>query len=248
MTGWRPWLPAECLTGGRSVSPLMEIVDAWLAHWFVDRPFSLAEKWTLAGPSTAGDSDWGAIPSPAGGLLMQERAGGADIIAATLLPVGKREKPAFRKEAELFDRLGRAILDDLSRRIAEFARGFAHGDRSSDKADIHQISLSDEAGRPILRFRADAAFLIFLVRREITVKQSPPPLAKRGAALEELEIEVAALAGRARISYAELRHLAAGDVLLLDANQADPLDLIVDGRVAIPAHITVFPKPVHSPI
>jgi flagellar motor switch protein FliN/FliY len=65
----------------------------------------------------------------------------------------------------------------------------------------------------------------------VEAEAAPAPGAARGAAVLRLPIELVVSVGSAKLTVAELMEMKRDQVVSLDAKIADPVDLMVGGRV-----------------
>jgi hypothetical protein len=238
MSHWRRWLPPQSLIRGRTVTPFAETIDSWLGHWFVDAPLEIAAEWSPGARPGKDKSDWAALHSIAPGLDLQERGGATGVLADALIPAIANGVSRSALDGRLRETIGRALLDDLLARL-----GARFGETAADgiHAQSYHLSLCDTMGRPVLRLAAGESLLTVLARQGLAPARADSPLVDPDEAIAGTEIEASARVGRARLSFAELRDLASGDVLILDSSHTAPLDLLVDGAIAAPAMVLTAP-------
>jgi hypothetical protein len=238
MSHWRRWLPPQSLTRGRTVAPFAETTDSWLGHWFVDAPFEIAAEWTPGDGQGKDKSDWAALHSIAPGLGLQERGGACGALADALIPAISKGVSGAPMDDRLRETVGRALLDDL---MARLGRRFGETAAAEAHARTYHLPLCDTMGRPVLRLAAGEGLLTALARQGLAPARAHLPPVDPDEAIAGTEIETSARVGRARLSFAELRDLASGDVLILDSSHTAPLDLLVDGAIAAPAMVLTAP-------
>ncbi|HZG34075.1 MAG TPA: FliM/FliN family flagellar motor C-terminal domain-containing protein [Sphingopyxis sp.] len=224
----RPWLPPGALASGRTVSAIRAVVDAWAAHWFTVAPVVSGARWAARTDDGCDGAEWEVPVTIAEGLSMQARSGATEVVARALVALPGERPARGTQDQALLHAAAATVVGDLRERLARAvpARCAARG------GAILELTLGDLAGRPVFRLLADEALLAGIARDGVPPKRALPSPAKRDEAIDPRPVEAAALAGRARIAYADLLDLAPGDVLILDTPCDAAFDLLVDGRIA----------------
>jgi hypothetical protein len=244
----RPWLPDSCLTSERSIGAVADIVARWSAHWFVTPPLTLSDRWTRHEGQTVGATDWAEPIAIAPGLAIQPRVGADAAVGPALLSIPTQRATPYGADQHLLRTAGGAILSDLEKRLSHLhcqSGNAAKTLETSKGEELFELSLSDSAGRPVIRIVAASALLVDIVKREVKPRRSLPIAALRSEAVTTKQVEYAARVGSARLSYADLLGLAVSDVLILDTDRKSQFDLLVDGQIAAPR--AVAPKEKTTP-
>jgi flagellar motor switch/type III secretory pathway protein FliN len=235
----RAFLPESALADGVLLHLLRDMFEQWTAKWLpaaAARPLGLfaaeaapsrraqAAQWLLLEPELALGFEGEALATLAS-LMLGE-------------PIDKRA--LTNADRSVLDRLGGAAIDDLCRRAAEtfrlprlaqWQRGRPLPAGLCEGAVSYAFGTDPEA--PLIGLVAAADLAVAL--RKGCVRTAPRRVAPRpmDEALSRQPVSLSARLGRCELALQDFAGLCAGDVVVLDRNQIEPLDLVVDCSVDI---------------
>lgn len=235
MTAARSWLPEGAMTGPGAASVITGTIGDWVKNWFAGAAaLSVAPQWQRLPHAVEQDESWSPPRTVSPHLAMQCRGDLHDAIGKTLLPF-LAPRNLHAKDRQLLQSVGDGIVADLTERLERFVAkldGPAWSPVEGEAPARFFLTIEDQKGSGIIRLLADSALLVVLARRGVPKLKDTLPLAHRADALAGVSVECGALLGRANLSYREVRDLAVGDVLILDAHRDAAPDLLIEGKVA----------------
>lgn len=240
MTDARPWLPDGCLTSGRSVVAIADVVALWSSHWFTTSPLTLNDQWVRHCGQTAGEAGWMQMNQIAPGLVMQSQMDADMVVGQKLLCLAQQRTLSRNADQQLIRTAGRAVLSDLAGRVSNLrpqSQDAPHALEAGNSNKLFAMTLNDNAGKPVTRIVAAFGFLVDLVKRSVAQQRTMSTAASKREVITTTRVEYAARIGTARLAYADLVGLAKGDVLILDSDRTLHFDLLVNGKIAAPRSI-----------
>ncbi|PVM84423.1 hypothetical protein DDF62_22060 [Caulobacter radicis] len=224
----RPWAPPGAASDARILARTREAVDAWAARWLGRRRL-VASGWRVAAVSDRAapqDGDWRASR---GAVAVHCPARGKTRLLEWALDVSfDRDQPSEADLKVLDAFLGRALddlagaLDDMLGVAGKAADDRGADDRGADDRDAddrderQSLDLADANGVKLLSLTVPLCAFVAL-RKALAGAPAPrrAPLVPILTAAADAEIRLDVVLGRARAGLADVRNLAAGDVLVL---------------------------------
>ncbi|MEH0198341.1 FliM/FliN family flagellar motor C-terminal domain-containing protein [Caulobacter sp. CCNWLY153] len=214
----RPWAPPGAASDPRIVTRTREAVDAWAARWLGRRRL-VASGWRTAAVSDRAapqDGDWRASR---GVVAVHCPARGKTRLLEWALDVSFERDPPNDADLKVLDAFLGKALDDLAAALDDMlgAAGKAADDGGADDGGERQsLDLADANGVKLLSLTAPLWAFVAL-RKALAGAPAPrrAPLVPILTAAADAEIRLDVVLGRARAGLADVRNLAAGDVLVL---------------------------------
>lgn len=218
-TAYDPWLPAAAIARAVDELPVRRVIGEWAAAWFVGAPPTVRPA---SGPVET---------LPSGALWVSE--GVALVVGAEAEAVlGELIFGAVPADATAGDRttiasVVAACLADLRARLAKVVGAAAW--RTGEVAPARRWQWRVDAARAaVLHVAVEEAAIVRRVRAALPAVDDVP-LVTLAQAMASQRVDVAALAGRSRVTTVELTQLAGGDVVVLDRALDAPAPLAIDG-------------------
>lgn len=214
MTGHiREWLPQGVFTHDAVQAALAGLLEEWSQHWFMHRRAEVtatsfeglpAEHSMVVGSETAQIMLCGR-----GKRHLVEALLGVELADVVIAPADHKLLDAFATDAAA----------DLIARVEAMAP------RTGRRGDRLAISLS-LGGREMAFLFLPHDMLVPALKVVLRQRRRPPEALRRMAeALRPVRLRAAAVLGEATLALGDLRHLAIGDVVVLDTSVRDPVDL-----------------------
>ena len=209
------WLPADIALRPAVRARIEEAVAAWSADWFAGRAIGVSQVRTVA---RFKDGDGRRIQGGATAVSYSDRASkrlldwalDVRLDQAVLTPLDQKVLDGFER------RLVEALLVKLDSALAaKPATGATFGPLGG-----LEVALSDAQSGDLLSLAVPLEAVLSLARASLPAPGPRGPLDDLGGALGDTDVVIDITLGQSDLRLADLRTLAAGDVLILDT----PLD------------------------
>lgn len=216
------WLPREALNDPRLGKSLSEIIDAWASHWFaIDAPKLADLRLDPKEPTFGGgDRHWQNMEP---GVDFSIPAQGAERMVELALDLDAKSEQAALKDNPVLQSFHAMLLADLTKRLSREARDREPCSDQRPDGAIFQVRTS--SNETLLSVRLSRAYLITL-RKTFAPASSRRPLSSRlSDGVKDASVRVEVRVGTASLSLSDVRNLARGDVVPLNARIADGVTL-----------------------
>lgn len=217
------WLPIDTPAPAALDHKLSAIVADWSQAWFAGEQITIG---SLGLVGAVRDRTWS---TPGDGLMLGFSPNAIRSVGNQVLDLV--ETATEQRDHELIEEIGEAALADLRVRLAAFV--------SSHDATGWRPVIDPPGGsgwrfainpRGVFTIALSPMLFATLARRELP-REDRSPLADAAAALAATSVSVTAGLGSCRLALADMRSMAIGDILVLDAAIDDPVPIAINGRI-----------------
>lgn len=235
----RDWLPKEALDAAPVRAAVAGAVDDWSSAWFGERPFGEASFTNYGGAD--------APAAPGAGWLVHRAAVAigcaADRLEALVgcaLGAKPGQAPTTEMDRELFGGFAQRLIGDLAQKVEQALRidgapqvPPVQAERPLEPLGGLAVELPDGRGRLWVALAIPLQAVVRFLKAAASRARPRPGLGGgMGQALRASAVVVEAVLGEAELALAELRGLAPGDVIVLDASVGRPAMLTLAGGEA----------------
>jgi flagellar motor switch/type III secretory pathway protein FliN len=217
----RDWLPANAFGGSLVRTKIDETVGAWAERWLTGADIRVSEPMPCPAKTMAGEAiDW---QMPGSAVAVSASRGMTHQLLQRALDVRLDGVIQTDLDRDVTKAFAAKIAEDLALSLeAVLGDGQSQdpapaGEPTAAPADFMMFHIAD--GRDVILSAAmPVAPMLAWLKANLPPRTVPPPIASSlVSALGEAPVTVEAYLGSARMSLADLEHLAPGDVVVLDA-------------------------------
>lgn len=239
---WTRWLPEEALEGPPLRDLLSGLARDWSGTWLARGRYAPVGGFVRKDRAAADDECAESRFLDHGIAIIAPEASRA-ALAGMMLDTSRAAGPLEGVELRIVSGLADRALDDLGRGL-ERTFGLSGGAwRKGEPAgaafrEVREAALTAGTGSPGIRLVIATDLLVQAVRAATAIRPAAVRVEPRTAGLAAEPVQVSALAGRSRMTMADLSGLSQGDIVVLDTPGSAPLTLAVNG-VPTPARCSL---------